>query len=40
MHIIQHDSFLNKVVPKFEEQLEDFFNVTSDSLRKKFGHPA
>ena len=38
--IIQHESFLNKIVKNFEEQVEDFFNVTSESLVKKLGHPA
>ena len=33
--IIQHKSFLSKIFKIFEEQVEDFFIVTSDSLVKK-----
>ena len=38
--IIQHKSFLKILFKNFEKQVEDFFNVTSDSLVKKLGHPA
>ena len=33
--IIQHESSLIKLFKYFEEQVEDFFDVTSDSLVKK-----
>ena len=33
-------AFLIKYIENFEEQEEDFFNVTSDSLVKKLGFPA
>ena len=32
---IQHQNFLNEIDQNFEEQVEDFFNVTSNSLVKK-----
>ena len=31
----QHESFLIKIVQNFEELVDDFFNVTGDSLLKK-----
>ena len=33
-------AFLIKLFKNFEEQLEDFFNVISDSLVKILGHTA
>ena len=33
-------AFLIKLFKNFKEQVEDFFNVASDSLVKKLGHPA
>ena len=43
-HILLHPlfsatAFLIKLFKNFEEQVEDFFNVTTDSLVKKIGHP-
>ena len=43
-HIVLHPlfsttAFLIKLFKNFEEQVEDFFDVTIDSFVKKIGHP-
>ena len=38
--IIQHESFLTKIVQNLEEQGKSFPNLTGDSLVKIFDHPA